>query len=208
MCQEVSVPYAKLSLDFLLDGPPFSDVLLAIICPMDCSLQTEMASSCQVLLHWAFTFLQHQPKRLKTPLNSTGMMPGLRVSNRCFHHHAIKTALWWAPSSTVLTFTLKSNSSHHTHTHRVITITLSLYFRPVGSLCCPQGDPSQVPCSVCRSTLCLRRFHVGPCGCWLLCTTGSEDHLGGHLQAEALTQTACGCSGPASTTLLQARQLF
>lgn len=42
----------------------------------------------------------------------------------------------------------------------------------------------------------------------LLCTTGSEGHLGGRLQAEALTQAAYGHSAPASTTLLQARQLF
>lgn len=84
-------------------------------------------------------------------------MPGPRVSNTCFHHHAIKTALWWAPSSTVLT--LNSNLPPHTHTE------LLLYFRPTGFLCRPQGDPSQVLCSVFTSSLCLRRFHFGQCGC-------------------------------------------
>ena len=67
MCEEVSVPYAKLFLDSLLDGPPFSGAVLVIICPKDCSLQTEMVSSCQVLLPWAFAFPQHWPRRLKTP---------------------------------------------------------------------------------------------------------------------------------------------
>lgn len=42
----------------------------------------------------------------------------------------------------------------------------------------------------------------------MLCTAGSEGHLGGCLQTQARTQTARRHSGPASTTLLQSRQFF
>lgn len=92
----------------------------------------------------------------------------LSQGNTYLHRHAIKRALWWAPSSTVLIVTLNWNlipphTPTHTHTQ---------------SCCCccddddddddvldPQGDPSQVPCSVCMSSLCLRRFRFGQCGC-------------------------------------------
>lgn len=142
------------------------------------SQKSFLADSCQASLPWAFTFFQHYHRRLKTSLDSTNSGTG----NRYFDNPVIKSTLWWAPFSIILTLGAET-SSHHRHTH---THTQRWCFRLTVSLCCPHGDPAQV---LCTSSLCLRSFHWAA---WML--HWSEGSLGGSLPADSSMDTSCPCT--------------
>lgn len=156
------------------------------------SQKSFLADSCQASLPWAFTFFQHYHRRLKTFLDSTNS----RTGNRYFDNPVIKSTLWWAPFSIILTLGAET-SSHHRHTHTQRGDVLDLQ--------CHCAVPMETQLKCCAQAACAWGAFTGQCGCSTDLKVLWEDPC---LQTAAWTQAAHAHPGPASTTLLWSRQLF
>lgn len=96
------------------DALPFSRVILVIICDRRCSLQTELPAFPCLSLHILLTLSQEAQDIPKLHWAA----PSPRTGSRYFDNPVIKSTLWWALFSIILTLGVKPHPTTDTQTHR------------------------------------------------------------------------------------------